>query len=100
MIVRMSRATTVPGQVVGHRHAGERHHRLAPQDVAHRVLAGRDVEPAEDEVRPDRQLHAGFLERDSLLLVAARPRARDREQVVALDADRVLGDGVAVVEAL
>jgi hypothetical protein len=84
---------------VGHRDAGERDHRLAPQDVAHGVLAEWDVEPAQDDVRPDRQLHPGLLERDPLLLVPARACAGDREQIVALHADRVLGHGVTVIQA-
>ena len=68
---------------------GQRDHRLALEDGLHRVEAGRAVQPAEDDVRPDRELHPRLVELHALLLRPARTGADDGEQVLALDGDRV-----------
>ena len=88
------------GQLVSDRRVRERHHRIPVEHVADGIRARLAVEPAEDQVRPDREVQAVGLERDPLLLVAARPRRDHREQVAPLDGDAVDGGLVAVLEAL
>ena len=58
------------------------------------------MEPAEDDVRADRDLEPVRLELDALLLGAARAGGDDREQVIAHDRHAVERDLVPVLEAL
>ncbi len=58
------------------------------------------MDPAEDQVRPDRDLEPVRLERDALLLVAARTGGHDRKQVAPLDRQAVERDPMSVRQAL
>ena len=89
MSVGRSRAIDGARLLVGDRRVRQRDHRLAPEDRRHDVRAGRRVQPAEDDVRPDRGLQPRGLERDALLLVATRTGRDDAQQLRALDRQAV-----------
>ena len=87
--------------VVGDRGVRQRHHRLALADALLRVHARRQVEVAEDRVRPDLELHPRGREVEALVHAPRVARcATTASRSIALERHRVDRHDVAVLQAL